>query len=258
MTTWDPESYLKYRDERTQPSHDLVARIELVNPANVVDIGCGPGNSTEVLRQRWPAAHITGLDSSPEMIAKAKATYPQGDWLLADAATWQPSTAYDLVFSNATLQWIPHHEALVGRLFAMVAAGGALAVQIPANYDSPLFSAISRVAKMEPWQEVMAGCDERLIYRDPAFYYNMLAALSPQSLVLWQTIYYHIMPTQQSLIDWYASTGMRPYLERLGTDDEKKTFQAQVLAACRADYPLQSDQKVLFPFRRLFFIAYRG
>lgn len=256
MTIWDPDAYLKYRDERTQPSYDLVARVDLKNPARIVDIGCGPGNSTKVLRERWPQARITGLDNSPEMIARARETFPQESWILADAAQWQPAEAFDLVFSNATLQWIPQHDALIARLFAMVNRQGALAVQIPANNDSPLFRSVSEVSKRDEWRDLMAGCNDRFTYRQPGFYYDLLTGLS-QRLFVWRTVYYHVMPTHQALIDWYSSTGMRPYLERLASAEQKRAFQSQVLDACRAGYPQQRDGRILFPFNRLFFIAYK-
>ena len=254
-TQWDPDLYLKYRDERTQPSYDLAGRINIASPARVVDIGCGPGNSTQVLVERWPAAHIVGLDSSPEMLAQARQVMPDRTWILADAATWEPGEQFDVVFSNATLQWIPHHETLIGRLFSLVSPGGALAVQIPANSGSPLFQALVRVAQSEPWRDLMAGVDRRLTFHRAGVYYDLLAARSPRVFV-WETTYYHVMVDHQGLIDWYSSTGMRPYLERLPDAGQRTAFQQAVLAACRDQYPRQQDQKVLFPFNRLFFVAY--
>ena len=142
MNKWNPDLYLKFADERTQPSYDLISRINIANPANIVDIGCGPGNSTKALRERWPQAHILGLDSSKEMIAKARVSYPQGDWVLADAANWKTDVKYDIVFSNATLQWIPNHERLLKTLFDCINTAGVLAVQVPANNSSPLHQAL--------------------------------------------------------------------------------------------------------------------
>jgi trans-aconitate 2-methyltransferase len=254
MSTWNPEQYLKYKDERTRPSHDLVARIAL-EPSRIVDIGCGPGNSTQVLRERWPQAYLVGMDSSPEMIAKARQAYPQEQWVLADAATWQPQERYDLVFSNAALQWIPNHAPLIQHLLALVGPKGALAVQVPANNDAPLYLAVGRVSTRPRWREAMRGCNELLTYHDARFYYDQLAAVA--RVDFWQTTYYHVMNSRQDILDWYASTGMRPYLERLGSDAEQIAFQAEVLAECAAEYPEQQDGKVLFPFRRLFLIAYK-
>jgi trans-aconitate 2-methyltransferase len=257
MTQWNPEAYLKFQDERTQPSYDLAARVDLSGPARIVDIGCGPGNSTRVLRERWPQARITGLDSSPQMIAKAEAAYPEETWVLADAATWETDERFDLVFSNAALQWIPGHEALVRKLFAPLNPGGALAVQVPANNDSPIYLAVNEVAQRAKWRDAMRGCGELLTYHDPGFYYDLLSALSPR-VSLWQTTYFHVLASHQSLIDWYSSTGLRPYLERLLGAEQKRAFQEQVLDTCRAGYPPQRDGRILFPFKRLFFVAYRG
>lgn len=257
MPRWDPDSYLMYQDERTQPSYDLVARIGLDAPASIVDIGCGPGTSTRVLRERWPQARITGLDSSPEMIARAQQTFPQEHWVLADAASWEPGEAFDLVFSNATLQWIPGHERLVTRLFGLARAGGVLAVQIPANYDSPMFLAILQVAAQEPWRALMAGVDRLVTLLPPEFYYDLLSGLSSR-VTLWQTIYYHVMPGHQGLIDWYTGTGLRPYLERLPDEAQKSAFKGEVLETCRSAYPLQADGRILFPFKRTFFLAHKN
>ncbi len=256
MTPWNPEAYLKFKDERTQPSRDLAARTDLDAPAQAVDIGCGPGNSTQVLHARWPAARLLGVDSSPEMIDRARQTYPEADWQLADAATWEPAQPFDLVFSNATLQWIPGHAALLPRLFGWVKPRGALAIQVPANNDSPLYLAVVAVAQRAPWRTYTAGCEALVTYHPPSCYYDLLAPVAAR-FALWQTTYYHVLPDHQGLLDWYASTGLKPYLERLPGDAERQAFQAQILETCRAAYPQQADGRVLFPFRRLFFIAYK-
>jgi trans-aconitate 2-methyltransferase len=256
MPQWNPEAYLRFADERTQPSYDLAARIEIAHPTRVIDIGCGPGNSTRVLSGRWPGAQIVGLDSSLEMIAKARQTYPRESWILADAADWRSEERYDVVFSNAALQWIPDHSTLLPRLFALLNDGGALAVQVPQNYGSPLYKAVVTVAGRAGWRAATAGCDELLTYHDAAFYYDRLSALAGR-VCMWFTTYFHVMAGHQDLIAWYASTGMRPYLERLAGDEERSVFQGQVLEECRAQYPRQQDGKILFPFARLFFVAYK-
>jgi trans-aconitate 2-methyltransferase len=257
MPQWNPDAYLKYQDERTQPSYDLAARVEVVNPANIVDIGCGPGNSTRVLRERWPEARITGLDSSPEMLESAVKIYPKERWVRADAATWKPAERFDLVFSNAALQWIPEHHELLPRLFGLVnPTGGALAFQVPANTGSPLHQAVLKVARQGAWASRLEGASHDLNYHEPDFYYDMLAPTSKR-LVIWQTQYYHVMPNHQGLVDWYAGTGMRPYLERLGSEDERQSFQRKVLEEYRPFYPEHQEHKILFPFNRLFVIAYR-
>jgi trans-aconitate 2-methyltransferase len=137
MPNWNPDQYLKFANERTQPSIDLAARINVENPKSIIDIGCGPGNSTRVLRQRWPESRISGLDSSVEMIKKAKEDFPELEWITADASTFKFDKKYDIVFSNAALQWMPAHELLLRRLMEILNANGALAVQVPANKESP-------------------------------------------------------------------------------------------------------------------------
>jgi trans-aconitate 2-methyltransferase len=256
MSGWNPGLYLQFGDERTQPACDLAARIELERPDRIIDLGCGPGNSTRILRERWPGAQIAGLDSSPEMIQTAREAYPQETWIRADIADWRPEGKFDVLFSSATLQWLPGHEELIPKLFAYVAARGAFAVQLPANNRSPLHTALLRVARKPAWAGATAGCDGMITYRDPGFYYDVLASLS-RRVILWQTTYYHVMSDPQGLIEWYSSTGMKTYLARLADGAERKAFQRQVLEECRPEYPPQADGKILFPFRRFFFIVYK-
>jgi trans-aconitate 2-methyltransferase len=256
MSGWNPDLYLRYQDERTQPAYDLAARIDIAQPARIIDLGCGPGNSTRVLRERWSAAKIAGLDNSQEMIQKARETYPQETWIQADIADWRPEEKFDVLFSCATLQWLPGHESLIRKLFDHVNARGAFAVQLPANNRSPLHMALLKTAREPEWSDATAGCEGMITYQDPGFYYDALARLSKR-VILWQTTYYHVMADHQGLIEWYSSTGMKTYLARLAGEQERKAFQRQVLEECRAEYPPQADGKILFPFQRLFFIVYR-
>jgi trans-aconitate 2-methyltransferase len=256
-TTWDPGQYLKFRDERTRPSIDLASRILLDSPASILDVGCGPGNSTEVLHERWPAARITGLDSSPEMIAKARQSHDWGEWVCADAAALGDDAdrnTRDLVFSNATLQWIPDHERLVPRLFGLVKPGGALAVQVPANAGSPLHRSLLRTADDPRWSRFTAGSASRLVYHEPSFYHGLLCGLAGH-VEIWETIYHHEMADHRALVEWYKGTGMRPCLERLPDEPSRRDFEDAVLEGCRAEYPVQPNGRVLYPFRRLFFVA---
>jgi trans-aconitate 2-methyltransferase len=257
MSSWNPDLYLKFKDERTQPARDLAARISLEKPLRIVDLGCGPGNSTQVLQDRWPDADILGVDHSPEMIEKARATYPRGHWLLADLREWNPKDTWDIVFSSATLQWIPDHERLIPKLFSLVRPAGALAVQLPANQESPLHRALLAVSAREEWKGLTSGCEDKIVYQRPDFYYDILSALTPQ-IHLWKTTYFHVLKNHQGLIDWYSSTGMKTYLERLPDEEQKASFRKQVLEACRDSYLERKDQRILYPFGRLFFIAYKS
>jgi trans-aconitate 2-methyltransferase len=262
MPTWNPNQYLKFKNERTQPALDLISRINLENPATILDLGCGPGNSTAALRHRWPDAKVTGLDNSPEMIAAALKDYPQGEWILGDIATFQPAAQSDLIFANATLQWLHHHETLLPRLFSFVRFGGALAVQVPASGDSPLAKAVVAVAARPAWREHTAGCERLINYRTPdsdrtsEYHFQILRQLGSH-FEIWQTTYYHILASQQGLIEWYRGTGMKPYLDRLPDDAARQSFEDEVLREISPSYPVQADGRVLFPFKRSFFTIYK-
>ena len=237
---------------------DLAARIDLSAPATILDVGCGPGNSTEVLRGRWPSSRITGLDSSAQMIAAARASHDWGAWVCADAASLGvdgEGERWDLVFSNATLQWIPDHERLVPRLLSLVNPRGALAVQVPANAGSPLHRSLVRTADDPRWSRFTAGCASLLVYHEPSFYYGLLCGLA-ERIEVWETTYHHPLENHRALGEWYRGTGMRPCLERLPDDAARRAFEDAVLEDCRADYPVQPDGRIVYPFKRLFFVAY--
>ena len=192
MAEWDAELYLRFSSERTQPSVDLTARIAIPDPGRIIDLGCGPGNSTAVLWQRWPKAHITGLDSSSDMIAAASRSYPHHEWLVGDIAAWSAEIPFDVVFSNAALQWVPRHDVLFPHLFAQVASCGALAVQMPAHSNSPMHREILETANDPSWRHLMGQALNALSREPPSFYYNLLRPLAAR-LVIWQTEYYHVV-----------------------------------------------------------------
>jgi len=249
MPTWNPAQYLKFNEERTRPCRDLAARIELPPRARIIDLGCGPGNSTEVLAERWPDADPTGLDSSAEMIAKATAAHPEWRWRQGDIAQWAgtPGEHYDLAFSNAALQWVPDHATVFPQLLARAAA---VAIQVPGNWDGPAHQTMRDVAKRYP----LDGRVREWFTHDAAFYYDTLAPHAAQ-LDIWATEYLHILDSAEAIVEWYKGTGMRPFLEALSSDADRARFTADYLDAIRAVYPPRADGKVLFPFRRLFLIA---
>jgi trans-aconitate 2-methyltransferase len=254
---WDPQQYLQFKHERTQPSKDLVARIQIDDPETIIDIGCGPGNSTHVLHQRWPNADIVGIDKSEKMIERARTDYPGQRWIVGDASTLETTQTYDIVFSNAALQWISSHETLIPRLFKLVNRNGMLAVQVPANHESPLYKIILRTSHSGKWSEFTAGHEQMITYHSAEYYYNILNSLTGK-IAIWETIYYHILKSHQELIEWYRGTGMRPFLELLKTDDNRAEFENEVLNESKEYYPLQSDGSILYPFKRLFFTAYKS
>ena len=255
MPNWDPDQYLKFGNERTQPSIDLAARIELDNPHSIIDIGCGPGNSTAVLRNRWPKARFSGLDNSPAMIEKAKRDHRDTNWIVADASTYDFKEKYDIVFSNAAIQWMPDHKSLIPRFLEIVNSGGALAVQVPANWDSPLHLAVRNVASQDKWSRMTAGVERILSDNTPEFYYDIISSAGSK-VALWTTTYYHILRSHTELVEWYKGTAMRPFLEKLPDDEARAEFEKEVLTRCKANYVIQSDGRLLYPFRRTFFIAY--
>jgi trans-aconitate 2-methyltransferase len=256
MPTWDAGLYLRFADERTQPAIDLLARVALAAPARVIDLGCGPGNSTALLRRRWPAAAVTGLDSSPQMLAAAREAQPGGEWVLGDIATWTADPPYDLVFANATLQWLPDHATLYPRLFAQVASGGALATQIPVFHAMPVQRALLGVAADPAWRDRLAPATRALVAEPPGCYYDALRPLASQ-VDLWETEYHHILAGTDAIVEWISATRLRPYLETLADAAERREFLARLRATVAAIYTPQRDGMVLFPFRRLFVVAYR-
>lgn len=254
--TWDAGLYLRHGKERTQAAIDLAARVRLEGPRRIIDLGCGPGNSTAVLRARWPDAQVTGLDQSVEMLAEARRAFPPGEWVQADIANWAGGQPYDLVYSNAALQWVHGHAHLIPHLLEQVAPGGALAVQIPDHFESPLHLRMRQIALDTRWRERMGGAINSVVEETPAYYYDLL---SPRCLhvELWETEYSHVMESAAAILEFIRGTGLRPYLEALGKDDDREHYVRLLADAVAHDYPQRSDGKVLFPFRRLFFIAYR-
>ncbi len=253
MPGWKPDQYLKFAAERTQPCRDLVARIAIENPRRVIDLGCGPGNSTEVLAARWPGAKLTGLDSSAEMIARARSLHPDWRWQAGDIAAWTDGEeCFDVVFSNAAMQWVPDHARIFPRLLAHVAPGGALAVQMPGNFEAEAHRLMRAVAAGFPAAD---GVREWFAH-GAEFYYDVLTPLAAR-VELWSTEYVHVMDGPEGIVEWYSGSGMRPFLDALPTDDERERFKAEYLAAIRDAYSPRPDGRVLFPFRRLFMVADR-
>lgn len=256
MLTWNPAQYLKFADQRNQPCHDLLAHIALDNPRRLIDIGCGPGNSTSAVAKRWSQADITGLDSSTDMIEAARKSSPQIHWQVGDIATWEPSQPYDLIFSNAALHWVPDHVAIYPRLFQYVAAGGALAVQVPANFDAPAQRLMRELAASATWKkQFSAGLREWYVH-ESSCYYEWLAPIATH-LDLWVTEYMHVLSGPEAIVEWYKGTGLRPYLDLLSDSADRERFLSDYRMLIEKEYHRQSDGRVLFPFRRLFLIAYR-
>ncbi|HEX3537955.1 MAG TPA: trans-aconitate 2-methyltransferase [Stellaceae bacterium] len=260
MHSWDADQYLRFANERIQPALDLVARIELPVPRplqklRIVDLGCGPGNSTAILKARWPEAEITGLDNDADMLATARRDHPGIEFAGADIAQWPPDLQYDLVFSNAALQWVGDHERLLPRLFDAVAAGGALAVQMPHNHDFQTHALMRQVAAEGPWAERLADARAPSPVKPPEFYYDCLAPRSAR-FTIWETNYIQIMDGAEAIVSWLMGTGLRPFLARL-TVEEQPVFLDRYQALLADAFPPRADGKVMLPYPRLFFIASR-
>lgn len=256
MERWNATHYLKYAGERTRPAVDLAARIHLERPDSIADLGCGPGNSTEILRNRWPDARVVGVDNSAEMIDAATRSFPARQWVLADLASWAPATPIALVFSNAALQWLPNHRLLLQRLFSFVAPGGALAFQIPSSHYATVRSLIHELSYEPAWTDRMTGARAALTMEAPSVYYDTLAG-DAGALDIWETEYIHVMDSHGAIVDWITSTGLRPFLGALDTSAERERFLTELRDRVSSAYAVRHDGKVLFPFRRTFVIAYR-
>jgi len=250
MPTWSADQYLKFEGERTRPCRDLLAAIDLPSVHQIVDLGCGPGNSTSVLAGRWPDAQITGLDNARSMIEVAQSARPQDRWMVRDITEWAANERdqFDLVFSNAALQWVPDHASLYARLFERVRPGGVLAIQIPANFDALPHRLMRELAprdiRVKEWHA-----------HDAAFYYDVLAPHAA-CVDIWYTEYQHVMMNAEAIVEWYKGTGLRPFMEALAANEREK-FLSDYTDRIREAYRPRPDGKVLFPFLRLFVIAYK-
>jgi trans-aconitate 2-methyltransferase len=251
---WSAAQYLKFEDERTRPSRDLLAQIPLDGPSRVVDIGCGPGNSTELLARRWPQAEILGVDTSPDMLEKARARLPGHRFEQADAATWVPSEPVDVIFANAVFQWLPEHPTVLQRLMEHLVPGGVLAVQMPDNFGEASHRSMRETAAAMPFKAKLEGA-ARPTLPPVGFYYDLLIG-GASRLDIWHTAYNHPLVGAEAIVEWVKSTGLKPFLDPLEPGEREK-FLADYLARIRETYPPQKDGKVLLRFPRLFIVAMR-
>jgi len=254
--SWNPERYLTFADERGRPFVDLLARVGATSPEEVVDLGCGPGNLTALLEQRWPAARVAGVDSSPSMIARAQAEQDGSsiDFSVADLRDWAPRRPVDVLVSNATLQWVPGHLELLPRLLGTVAPGGWFAFQVPGNFDEPSHTLRAELAAEPAYAETTAGVESPASH-DPAVYYDALVAAGASSVEVWETTYTHVLRGPDPVFTWVSATGARPTLEALGEGPLREGFEAEFKRRLAAAYPTREEGTVLLPFRRVFAVA---
>ena len=246
----DPD--ITYRGESTA----AVLRRVPAHAIHILDVGCGPGNSSLVLRQRWPEAEVTGIDNSGTMIEQARGRYPDQSWVLADAMSYEADARFDVVFSNAAIQWIPDHERLIARFFGFLSEGGVVAIQLPIFYGMAAGQALARLARSPRWLQRTQGAIEEFTFHDYRYYFDLLVRYA-RAVDIWETDYVHVMPSHASILEMIRTTALRPYLSRLGNEENRRAFQNELLLQIKLQYPTQDDGQVLFPFRRLFMLGYR-
>jgi len=255
--TWSAQQYVKFENERTRPVRDLLAAVPGRAPRLAVDIGCGPGNSTEVLAASFPGASVTGLDSSADMIAAARKRLPALQFEVASIEHWQAPGPYDLILANAVLQWLPDHERLLPVLAAKLAPGGSLAIQVPDTLDTPAHRLMRDVAAEGPWAaRLAAAAQARTTLARPDWYYALLRAHCG-TVDVWQTTYYHALAGgPAAIVEWFKGTGLRPFLDPLDEAQRGAYLERYTAEVARA-YPLLADGSVLLPFPRFFIVATR-
>lgn len=254
MTDWSANQYTKFIKERTQPAIDLANKITLSNPRKIIDIGCGPGNSTRVLADKFNDAYIVGADNSQNMLDKAKSLNPDLNFMLFDASRdfTDIKERFDVVFSNACIQWIPNHRELIKNMMGILNDGGMLAVQTPMNYQEPIHLIIGELIKSRKWKNKFAN--PRLFYNlTQGEYFDLLSEVT-DDFSIWETVYCHRMPSHESIIEWYKGTGLRPYLNEL-SEHEAEEFEREVYNEVVKAYPIQSNGEIIFRFPRFFFTA---
>ncbi len=257
MKEWNPELYRQFEAERTRPAQELLARIPPLAVQHVTDLGCGPGNSTELLWQAWPQAHITGLDNSLTLLEQAQLRLPECDFISADIRNWQAAAPQEVIFANASLQWLGDHPQLLPHLVAQLADNGVLAIQMPDNLDQPSHRLMREVAAAPPWREkISAQAAERKKLLTAEHYYDVLAGAGCR-VDIWRTTYYHLMPDAAAIVDWLRATGLRPFLAPLD-EHQQQAFLQDYLAAIREAYQPQVDGQILLAFPRLFMVAQKG
>ncbi|HVW92370.1 MAG TPA: trans-aconitate 2-methyltransferase [Devosia sp.] len=254
MNDWSPATYLKFEDERTRPARDLLAQVPLERVGRAIDMGCGPGNSTELIAARFPEADIIGLDSSPAMLAEARQRLPKLRFETADAASWVPEGDVDLVFANAIYQWVPGHLEQLPKVLAALRPGAVLAVQMPDNLGEPSHQMMRETAAEGPWAARLRDA-ARSPLPPVRRYYDALKPFASR-LDIWHIDYNHALADAAAIVDWVKGTGLRPFVDPL-SPEEREAFLGAYLERIAAGYPPLSDGKVLLRFPRLFIVAQR-
>ena len=254
---WTAAQYVAFEEERTRPVRDLLARVPNTDAKRCADLGCGPGNSTQVLAERFPRARITGVDSAEAMVDAARARLPAADFVVADIAAWDEPGGFEVILANASLHWVPDHARLFGRLAGKLAPGGSLAVQLPDNLAEPAQTLMRDVASDGPWAATLAGLDEKRTHIESAEWYFVLLRAHCARVEVWRTTYYHALPDGlDGVVEWFKGTGLLPFLAPLAAP-EREAFLHRYRAALATAYPVQADGSVLLAMPRLFLVATR-
>jgi trans-aconitate 2-methyltransferase len=256
--TWSARQYVQFEDERTRPVRDLLAALPAIDARSVIDIGCGPGNSTELLAGRFAGAAVSGFDSSPDMIAAARERLPGLRFDIADIEPWafkNDAASFDVILANAVLHWVPDHARLFPALAAKLAPGGALAIQMPDNLGEPAHRLMREIAADGPWAEKLtAAAAARPSMPTADRYYEILSEAGCRADI-WRTTYYHALSGGAgAVVEWFKGSGLRPFLAPL-CGEEREEFLIRYGSAVARAYPAKSDGGVLLPFPRLFIIA---
>src|SRR5262245_47376588 len=253
LMAWDPMQYLKFAGHRLRPAVDLLSRVDLADPADVYDLGAGAGNVTRLIKERWPNAHVVGVDESEAMLAKAQTAAPEIEWQRADLAPWAPERPPDLIYSNAALHWLDGHDRLFTKLVGALRPGGVLAVQMPRNFDAPSHTAITEAVRSGPWRAKLEPLLRTRPVAEPAFYFDLLVSRAA-SLDMWETEYLQVLEGEHPVKEWVKGTWLSPLLGALDEPDRSRleTRYAELVAPV---YPRRPDGRTLFPFRRMFIVA---
>ena len=254
---WSPAQYHRYNNERSRPFFDLLAQVHLADIKTIADLGCGSGELTLALAERWPTSRVWGVDSSPEMIAQAKAHELPGRMTFehADFTQWNAPAPMNLLFSNAAFQWVSDHHTLLKRLFGMIAPGGALAFQVPGNFEAPSHELLAKLRTSAKWKSrVGEGAHRHLAVKSPAWYLELLTSLGMQ-VESWETTYMHVLTGENAVLEWVKGTALRPVLAALSITEQVE-FCSEYSVLLSEAYPSREFGTV-FPFRRIFVVACR-
>ena len=251
--SWNPDQYHLFSDHRLRPALDLLSQVQLVSPMTIYDLGCGTGNVTAILSQRWNSAIVAGVDSSKSMLDTARKEHPALEWMQGEISDFNPASKGNLIFSNAALHWLDKHEVLFPKLLTQLRAGGVLAVQMPNNFTAPSHQTLYDLAQSEKWLSKLGPLVRPAPVHNIDWYYDLLSPLTV-NLNIWETTYFQILKGKNAVLEWTRSTALRPFLQALNGDDVT-AFEQEYADRLLAAYPQREDGATIYPFSRLFIVA---